>query len=40
MRQAAQFGVEANLVRVSVGLEDTRELVSKFERALAAIVDD
>ncbi|KAI9797878.1 MAG: hypothetical protein M1833_005078 [Piccolia ochrophora] len=32
----AQYGVEANLVRVSVGLEDTNELVTKFEDALAA----
>lgn len=33
----AQFGVEADLVRISVGLEDSQELVSKCERALAAI---
>ena len=32
---AAQFGVEAELVRVSVGLEDTADLTSKFEVALA-----
>ncbi|KAL6721096.1 Cystathionine gamma-synthase [Lecanora helva] len=32
---AAQFGVEADLVRVSVGLEDSADLKSRFERALA-----
>ncbi|KAI9822362.1 MAG: hypothetical protein M1827_000081 [Pycnora praestabilis] len=31
---AAQFGVEADLVRISVGLEDTAGLVANFERAL------
>jgi len=34
---AARYGCEANLVRFSVGLEDTGELVRKFERALEAI---
>ncbi|KAF2144619.1 uncharacterized protein K452DRAFT_325148 [Aplosporella prunicola CBS 121167] len=34
---AASYGVEANLVRFSVGLEDTAELVATFERALAAM---
>ncbi|KAI9752798.1 MAG: hypothetical protein M4579_005473 [Chaenotheca gracillima] len=34
---AAQFGVEADLVRVSVGLEDTHELAHKFEHALAVV---
>jgi len=33
---AAQFGVEADLVRISVGLEDAADLTSRFERALAA----
>lgn len=32
----AQFGVEADLVRISVGLEDAADLRSRFERALAA----
>lgn len=31
---AAQFGVDCNLVRFSVGLEDTRELQQKFLHAL------
>lgn len=31
---AAQFGVEADLVRVSVGLEDTAELIATFKKAL------
>jgi len=31
---AAQYGVDANLVRFSVGLEDTKELQEKFSRAL------
>ncbi|KAF2716628.1 PLP-dependent transferase [Polychaeton citri CBS 116435] len=35
---AAQFGVEATLVRFSVGLEETETLKAVFERALAAIV--
>ncbi|KAF2814051.1 cystathionine gamma-synthase [Mytilinidion resinicola] len=34
---AASFGVETDLVRFSVGLEDTKELVDTFERALEAI---
>ncbi|KAL9130579.1 MAG: hypothetical protein Q9175_006989 [Cornicularia normoerica] len=32
----AQFEVEADLIRISVGLEDSTDLVSRFERALAA----
>lgn len=32
----AQFGVEADLIRISVGLEDSADLVSRIERALAA----
>lgn len=35
---AAQYGVEANLVRVSVGLEDTEALVGIFGGALEALV--
>ena len=31
----AQFGVEADLIRISVGLEEPKELIPKFERALA-----
>ncbi|KAF2399986.1 PLP-dependent transferase [Trichodelitschia bisporula] len=34
---AAHYGVEADLIRFSVGLEDTRELVATFRRALSAI---
>ncbi|KAI9847889.1 MAG: Structural maintenance of chromosomes protein 6 [Thelocarpon superellum] len=33
----AQFGVERDLVRVSIGLEETLSLIATFERALAAI---
>jgi hypothetical protein len=35
--QAAQFGVELNLVRVSIGLEDTAALTATFEKALQAL---
>ena len=31
---AAQYGVESNLVRFSVGLEETTQLIKKFETAL------
>ncbi|MCJ1398656.1 hypothetical protein MMC11_001857 [Xylographa trunciseda] len=34
---AAQFGVEADLIRISVGLEDTHELMDKCKEALAAV---
>ena len=34
---AAQFGVDADLVRVSIGLENTAELTAIFERALTAV---
>jgi cystathionine gamma-synthase len=34
---AAQFGVEANLVRFSVGLEETEALKKVFQTALDAI---
>ncbi|MCJ1477141.1 hypothetical protein MMC13_005812 [Lambiella insularis] len=34
---AAQFGVEADLIRISVGLEDTLELREKCTRALMAV---
>jgi cystathionine beta-lyase/cystathionine gamma-synthase len=37
--QAASWGVEADLVRFSVGLEDTSKLVGTFQRALEAIAD-
>ena len=33
---AAKYGVQADLVRVSVGLEDTNELLDTFKKALAA----
>ena len=35
--QAASFGVEAELIRFSVGLEDTPELTETFKRALASL---
>ena len=35
--QAAQFGVEADLIRISVGLEDTEDLRGKCRRALATV---
>ena len=35
--QVASFGVDANLVRVSVGLEAAADLCAIFERALIAI---
>lgn len=35
--QAASFGVEPDLVRFSIGLENTDDLVAVFRRALAAI---
>lgn len=34
---AAQFGVHGHLIRISVGLEETEELVAMFERALATL---
>ena len=34
--QTTQFGVDADLIRISVGLEDSADLVSRIERALAA----
>jgi len=34
---AAQYGLERNLVRVSVGLEEMDALIGIFERALKAI---
>lgn len=34
---AASFGVESDLVRISVGLEETEELVQIFERGLAEV---
>lgn len=34
---AAQFGVDSHLIRISVGLEETEELVGVFERALAVL---
>jgi cystathionine beta-lyase/cystathionine gamma-synthase len=35
--QAASFGVEAELIRFSVGLEDTAQLTATFESALASL---
>ena len=37
MSKAAQFGAEADLVRVSVGLEDAADLRATFLRALDAV---
>ena len=37
IRKAAQFGAEADLVRVSVGLEDAADLKATFLRALDAV---
>lgn len=34
--QAAQYGAEADLVRISVGLEDEADLSAVFKRALNA----
>lgn len=34
---AGQFGVDSHLIRISVGLEETEELVGVFERALAVL---
>jgi len=34
---AASFGVEAELIRFSVGLEDTAQLMATFESALASL---
>lgn len=35
--KAAKYGVDADLVRMSVGLENTNELCSVIERALTAV---
>lgn len=35
--QAAKWGVEADLIRFSVGLEETSKLVDTFKRALDAM---
>lgn len=34
---AAQFGVASDLIRISVGLEETEELVDILNRALAVL---
>ncbi|TGZ80259.1 cystathionine gamma-synthase [Ascodesmis nigricans] len=34
---ASQFGVESDLVRISIGLEDTHALIKTFEHALEAL---
>lgn len=34
---AARFGVQSDLIRISVGLEETEELVAVFERALGVL---
>ena len=35
--QCAKWGVEADLIRFSVGLEETNKLVDTFKRALNAM---
>ena len=35
--KAAQFGAEADLIRISVGLEDAVDLSASFQRALDAV---
>lgn len=35
--QAASFGVESSLVRISIGLEETGELEGIFEKALKKV---
>lgn len=37
---AAQFGIERNLIRVAVGLEDKEALLQGFKEALDAITPD
>ena len=37
LSQCEKWGVEADLIRFSVGLEETAKLVETFERALNAI---
>lgn len=37
---ASKFGVEANLVRVSVGLEDREMLLKGFQKGLDSITDE
>ncbi|KAI9807770.1 MAG: hypothetical protein M1825_005075 [Sarcosagium campestre] len=34
---SSQFGVDPNLVRISVGLEETSDLVARFQRALEVV---
>lgn len=36
---AAEFGVDKNLVRISIGLEDIADLRAKVQNALAAVKD-
>lgn len=35
--QASSFGVEFDLVRISVGLEDVQDLQTRFQHALDAV---
>lgn len=35
--QASSFGIDFNLVRVSVGLEDIPDIHSRFQQALDAV---
>lgn len=35
--QASTFGIDSDLVRISVGLEDVSDLCSRIQRALDAV---
>lgn len=37
--QASSFGIDFDLVRISVGLEDTPELRARFQQALDAVAN-
>lgn len=37
--QASSFGIDFDLVRISVGLEDTPELLARFQQALDAVAN-
>ena len=39
LTQAASYGVDANLVRMSVGLEETSRLCDIFQRALGTLAN-
>jgi cystathionine beta-lyase/cystathionine gamma-synthase len=37
MLKAATYGVDPNLLRFSVGLEETEDLIKKFQLALSSL---